>query len=237
MRQSILAILLVPALVAGETPARHAAPSAPSILRFDPVAFKKPAHNLFFPTRSGTTYIYATKGWDGSNLDTVIVTRETKNILGVSAVAVIDREAHNSSLTEDTVDWYAGDASGNVWYLGEETRELRSGKVVSTAASWEAGKDQAHAGIIMEAIPMIGDKYREEYRPGVAEHMARVISLGEDVSTPHGAFNRCVEIEEWSPLEPNARERKYYAPNVGLVMRRNMASGGGETVLVKLIAR
>ena len=34
------------------------------------------------------------------------------------------------SLVEDTYDWYAQDAQGNVWYLGEDTKEYENGKVV-----------------------------------------------------------------------------------------------------------
>jgi hypothetical protein len=49
------------------------------------------------------------------------------------------------------------DINGNVWYFGEDTKEYEKGKVVSTAGSWEAGKDGAEPGIIMEADPRMGD--------------------------------------------------------------------------------
>ena len=39
--------------------------------------------------------------------------------------------------TEDTFDWYAQDSDGNVWYLGEDSREIENGQVVSTEGSWE----------------------------------------------------------------------------------------------------
>ena len=44
---------------------------------------------------------------------------------------------------EVTNDWYAQDSDGNVWYLGEDTKEYEDGKVVSTAGSWEHGVDGA----------------------------------------------------------------------------------------------
>ena len=36
---------------------------------------------------------------------------------------------------------------GNVWYLGEDSKEYEDGEVVSTAGSWEAGVGRAQAGI------------------------------------------------------------------------------------------
>jgi hypothetical protein len=58
---------------------------------------------------------------------------------------------------EDTYDWYAQDKDGNVWYFGEDTKEFEGGQVVSTEGSWEAGKDGALPGIVMEADPRVGD--------------------------------------------------------------------------------
>ena len=57
---------------------------------------------------------------------------------------------------EDTFDWYAQDKDGNIWYLGEDTKEYEDGKVVSTEGSWEAGVDGAQAGVIVPAKPEAG---------------------------------------------------------------------------------
>ena len=45
----------------------------------------------------------------------------------------------DGELVEDTYDWYAQDKDGNIWYLGEDTKEYENGKVESTEGSWEAG--------------------------------------------------------------------------------------------------
>ena len=45
---------------------------------------------------------------------------------------------------------------GNVWYLGEDTKEYKDGQVSSTKGSWEHGVDGAYAGIIMPAKPRPG---------------------------------------------------------------------------------
>ena len=73
-----------------------------------------------------------------------------------------------------TFDWYAQDKDGNVWYMGEDTRELHHGRFVKQSDSWEAGVDGAEPGIIMPGDPQPGDAYRQEYYPGHALDQARV---------------------------------------------------------------
>src|SRR5205085_1841907 len=96
-------------------------------------------------------------------------------------------------VTEDTYDWYAQDKHGNVWYMGEATRE-RTNNGWSTEGSWEAGVNGACAGIIMWAHPEqhIGEDYYQEYKKGEAEDQAKVISTDNTVDVAYGTFNNCV---------------------------------------------
>ena len=64
---------------------------------------------------------------------------ETKEILGIQATVVHDIVSLKGETLEDTLDWYAQDTFGNVWYMGEDTKELENGKVTSTEGSWQAG--------------------------------------------------------------------------------------------------
>ena len=130
----------------------------------------------------------------------------------------------DDELVEDTYDWYAQDKEGNVWYMGEDSKEYEDGAVVSTEGSWEAGVDGAKPGMIMKGNPQAGDSYRQEYYKGEAEDMAKVISLNESVSVPYGSFENCLQTEEWTPLEPDVLEHKYYAPSVGLVLEVDIES-------------
>jgi hypothetical protein len=82
-------------------------------------------------------------------MDVFSVTNETKEILGVTTTVVHDQAFVKGELVEDTLDWFAQDAAGNVWYFGEDTKELEDGVVVSTEGSWEAGVDGARPGIFM----------------------------------------------------------------------------------------
>ena len=231
----LLSLALVSALGAGTPAGQKSAVLKPPIPVFDPAGFTTQVDNPYFPLRPGTVRIYQARTGKATIVDTVTVTRETRTILGVNAVVVRDRTYRDSVLVEDTQDWYAQDRKGNVWYLGEDTREYRAGKAVSTAGSWEAGRDSAHAGIIMPAIPEIGMEYRQEYCRGVAEDMARVINLDAKATVLNETFTVCLETEDWSPLERGVREKKVYAPGLGLVLERTVAGGDEWMKLVKLI--
>jgi hypothetical protein len=80
------------------------------------------------------------------------------------------------------LDWYAQDTEGNVWYMGEDTRELQHGKFVKADDSWEAGIGGAEPGIIMPGNPQRGDEYRQEYYPRFALDQAQILGSGGPVT-------------------------------------------------------
>lgn len=211
------------------------APPSPGAPLPPPSGWSATVDHPFFPLRPGTVFVYAPRAGTRGKIDSVTVTHEKKVILGIPAIVVRDRATDAGVLVEDTRDWYAQDKDGNVWYLGEDTREYRNGKLVSTAGSWEAGRKGAQPGVIMKAHPRVGDTYRQEYLRQQAEDRARVLSLSEKATVPHGTFAPTLMIEEWSPLEPGVKEHKYYARGVGLVLQRTVSGGSGEMVLVKVI--
>jgi hypothetical protein len=130
--------------------------------------------------------------------------------------------------TEDTYDWFAQDRDGNVWYMGEDSKEYENGQVKSTEGSWEAGVDGALPGIVMQAHPAPGQSYRQEYYKGQAEDMAETAEVGTTKATGLGQYSDVVVIKEWSPLEPDVVEQKYYAPGIGVIAEETL-SGGHET--------
>jgi hypothetical protein len=119
---------------------------------------------------------------------------------------------------EDTLDWYAQDKAGNLWYLGEDTKEYEDGKVSSTKGSWEAGVDGALAGVLLPADPQVGMTYRQEYYKGEAEDRAQVESVDESAEIAYGSFDGILKTKETTPLEPDLVEHKYYAKGVGVVL-------------------
>jgi hypothetical protein len=195
------------------------------IPKFEADEFVRRVDNPYFPLVPGTIYKYIKETEDGEEITEVKVTRNTKKILGVTTTEVRDRVFLDGELIEDTFDWFAQDERGNVWYFGEDTKEYENGVVVSTEGSWLAGKNGARPGIIMLAHPRVGDRYQQERAPGVAEDMARVVSLNESVKVPYGKFKRCLKTFESTPLEPTAREFKFYARGVGNVLTIDLTDG------------
>jgi hypothetical protein len=188
--------------------------------QLDPADFVESVTNPLFPLTPGTTQHYRGETADGVETIVTEVLSETRTILGITATIVHDRVFLDGELIEDTFDWYAQQSNGDVWYLGEDSKEIENGEVVSTAGSWEAGVDGAKPGIIMWGDPAahLDEEYRQEYYVGVAEDVAKVIGLDESVEVPQGSFTGCIKTEDRNPLEPGAVEHKFYCPGIGLTL-------------------
>jgi len=184
----------------------------------DSADFVAVVDNPYWPLTLGTTLIYEGETEDGPERIVVEVIDDTKVILGVTCTVVRDRVFLDGELIEDTLDWYAQDTEGNVWYFGEDSKEIEDGQVVDTAGSWEAGVAGATPGIIMKGDPEVGDQYRQEFFAGEAEDMAKILSLNESVTVAAGSFDNCWQIMEWSALEPEVVAHKFYAPGVGSIL-------------------
>ena len=186
----------------------------------DPANFRDTAivGNDYFPISPGKIFVYEGKDEDGATIRVEEEhTMDTKMIMGVKCVVVRAREFEDDELIEDTFDWYAQDLEGNVWYFGEDSKEIEEGEVVSNEGSWESGVDGALPGIIMFANPIPGMWYRQEYYKGEAEDVGQVLTLNETITVPYGEFTGCLKTAEWNLLEPGVLEHKIYASGVGLV--------------------
>jgi hypothetical protein len=193
----------------------------------DPADFSTEIDNPFFPMSPGSSWVYEEKDVDGSRQRVeVTVTGRTKTIMGIEARVVHDVVTEDGQVKEDTLDWYAQDRAGNLWYLGEDTKEYEDGRVSSTRGSWEAGVDGALAGILIPADPEVGLAYRQEYYEGEAEDRAKVVSVDEHVDVRYGSFDGVLETEDTTPLEPDLVEHKYYARDVGPVLAVAVAKDG-----------
>jgi hypothetical protein len=137
-----------------------------------PGNFVAAVDNQLYPLVPGTVTTFE----GGGEVITVTVTSTPKTVLGVNCVEVRDTVTVDGEVTEDTLDWYAQDRDGNVWYFGEDTKEYEGGVVVSTAGSWEAGVNGAKPGIVMKASPVVGVTYRQEYLACEAEDHADVLA-------------------------------------------------------------
>ena len=200
----------------------------------NPRDFSTTIDNPFFPLVPNTTFIYLGTKEGSTERDEFAVTGRTKVLARVTCREVHDQVFVDGVLAEDTLDWFAQDTQGNVWYFGEDTKELdANGNVISTEGSWQAGVNGAQPGIIMEANPRVGDTYQQEFSAGVAEDMANVVALNKTVNVPYGSFKNCLQTAEFTPLEPGALENKFYASGVGFI--QGVALRGGRERLELVI--
>jgi hypothetical protein len=220
------AVLTAGALTASTAVGGVGAPggSGPGSARFD-----NPRQNPYFPLQPGTVTRYRGSDEGEQFREKVKVTRKLKTIQGVRTTVIDDvlRRA-DGSLAEKTRDWYAADNEGNVWYFGEKTATYdRHGKVNSREGSWEAGKNDAVAGLIMPAHPKATDAYRQEFYKGHAEDQAWIVLAHNTVTVPYGTLHNVVRSFEWTRLEKGVISMKLYARGLGIVREKDL-SGGSE---------
>jgi hypothetical protein len=199
----------------------------------DPANFVAVIDNPYFPLPVGRTLVYEGIKDGQTMVDTVIVTDQTKVIEGITARAVSDISTHDGALLEKTLDWYAQDKQGNVWYLGEDTTEYLPNGKTDTSGSWMSGVHDAEPGIIMEADPQIPDAYRQEFLVGEAEDTAWVVERGGTVTVPYGKLRNTLVTLEAARIEPGLYDLKIYAPGIGIVLEQSLS---GPTEASKLVS-
>lgn len=209
-------------------------PQGSEPVELDPAEFTTEIDNPHWPMQPGSRWVYRETDGQGSVQRVVVtVTDRTKRIAnGVEARVVEDVVSEDGEPVEITDDWYAQDADGNIWYLGEETAEYENGKIVTRAGSFEAGVDGAQAGVIMPADPEVGMTYRQEYFAGEAEDDGSVLSLDERAEAPFGRFEDTLMTRDTNPLEPKVNEHKFYAEGVGPVLTLDISGGTGREELL-----
>jgi hypothetical protein len=183
--------------------------------------------NPWFPLTPGTAYRYEGVKDGKRSREVMTVTHRTVEVAGVKCVVVDDRLWLNGHLEEQTNDWYAQDAKGNVWYFGEDTAELdESGRVTTREGSWRTGVKGARAGILMPANPRVGQKGLQEYWRGHAEDHFEVLAyLGKNT----------LLVEETTPLEPGVVDHKMYVRGTGTVLERTVKGGDELNELVSFV--
>ena len=186
--------------------------------------------NPWFPLVTGNRWVYE----GGDETIEVVVTDETKLIDGITCVVVIDTVSENGAALEITGDWYAQDLAGNVWYCGEISRnyEVFGGdmpavpELVDIEGSWKAGRDGAEPGILLPFAPIVGETIRQEIDYGEAEDAITVESLTETENTPGGSCaGDCLMTSDYTPLEPDVSENKFYAPGIGMIAEVDPETG------------
>ena len=187
--QSIACLLLAYAIIAGCEEGDEALPENPADMPYNvtinPADFESSniAGNLYWPLATRDVLSYEGEDEDGETIRVVTEwTTNTKIIAGVTCVITHDQAYKNDELAEDTFEWYAQDKDGNVWYFGEDTKEIENGVAVSTEGSWEAGVDGVLPGIIMFATAL--PRVWQEYYEGIAEDVGQILDLNVSITVP-----------------------------------------------------
>ena len=189
--------------------------------------------NAWFPLRPGAVWTYRGVKDGEPSREVMRVTGKTRVINGARCVAIDDRLWLSGKLEERTTDYYSQDDRGNVWYFGENTAELdRQGNVKTTEGSWMAGVDGARPGIFMYAVPKVGQSAQQEFLKGQAEDHFQVLRLGVGVHVPFRSSQQALLTKEWTPLEPDVLDHKYYLRGVGTVLEQTVKGGDERNELV-----
>jgi hypothetical protein len=174
--------------------------------------------NPFFPLEVGTQLILeGDEGGTAIRLE-VTVLDETEDVAGVTTRVLEERETHDGELVEVSRNFFVQAPDGIVCYFGEDVDIYEGGVIVSHEGNWRAGVDGALPGIFMPASPAVGQAFRQEVAPGVAEDRVEIEATGESVTTQAGTFTDTVRFLETTPLEPGATSTKVFARDVGLIV-------------------
>jgi hypothetical protein len=174
--------------------------------------------NDYFIFEPGYQLVFEGKEYSAPVQLTITVLNTTKQVDGVEARVVEERETVSGKLAEVSRNYFALDpTTHDIYYFGEDVDMYKDGKVVNHDGSWLSGVNGAKYGRAMSRSPRVGERYSQEVAPGIAMDRAETVSTNEIIRTPAGVFGHCVKIEETTPLEPKSKEYKYYAPQVGLI--------------------
>ena len=192
--------------------------------------------NPWFPLPPDTTFIYAGTEDQHSLVDIVVPSHETRVIDGVRTRVVHDRLFTDGALSERTIDYYAQDVCGNVWYFGEDTAQLdEHGRVISTDGTWQAGVHGAQPGVFMPVHPKLGREFRQEWAAGVAEDQFVTVARDVRIRVPYGTFHSALRTYETTALEPGVLDTKVYVRGIGEVVERTVRGGSENLELVSVL--
>jgi hypothetical protein len=185
-----------------------------------PADFVAVIDNPYLPLIPGTTFVYEGRVEDGLEYTEFKVLSETRQVMGITAT-VMEESTYDpeGELEEHTFHWFAQDKAGNVWSLGKDVSNYEDGQLWDKEGSWEAGVNGARPGITMYAdlAAHVGETYYQGYQAGEVEDQATLLSASENVTIAYGAYNNVVKTYEFTALDPDSQEEKFYAAGIGLI--------------------
>jgi hypothetical protein len=241
----VAAILLVVTACGGDTSAERQNPSdvgeeAPATTepveapphddvgaRFSPALFGPDSatiDNAWWPLTPGTQLTYEGQALDaGETIERRIistVTDLTKEVGGVRALVIWERDYDDDVLLEGELAFEAQDTDGNVWHLGEYRETYEDDELIGGRLWVVNDPEGAQAGLLMPADPQPGDpSFSEGFAPPPWnwDDRGRVREIADETCTEDDCYSDTLVIEEFEPSVPDAFQLKFYARDVGLV--------------------
>lgn len=215
---SLMAVPLLSVLTLSSSPAAYAQEATPAVdlSRLSPLVT-----NPFFPLASLRSTVLEGEEHDPDTGETIAVRiemtvrPETTTVAGVEVTVAEVKEYEDGELVEATLDYYAQDVDGTVYYLGEHVDMYEEGAVIGHEGTWLAGEGANQPGVYMPAHPEAGQVFEQERAPGVAEDRSTVLAVEQAIVTPAGELSGCLHVEDFAAIEGGTGE-KYYCPGVGI---------------------
>jgi hypothetical protein len=186
--------------------------------RLDACTFSTDGSNEYFILEPGYQLNFA--GEEKGTLVELSITvlDETEMVGDVETRVVEEMEWEDGELIEVSRNFFAICIETNsVFYFGEDVDIFNEDGSVSHEGAWRAFENGNEPGLMMPGIILLGASYFQEVAPDVALDRATIVSMDAELETPLDMFENCLITYETTPLEPNAKDWKFYAPGVGLI--------------------
>lgn len=195
-------------------------------------------NNRYLPITPGIQYVLEGRANTGGatlpHQVTFTVTDLIKRVDGIHILVVHDVDVNNGIKAEAELSFFAQDRAGNVWNLGEYPEQYDNGVFTGAPKTWISGQ-HALGGVHMPAHPHVNTpRYLQGYVPSIGFlDCAQVFSTGQHVCVPFACYRDVLVTDETSPLaDPNAHQRKFHAPGVGIIKIGALNDPEGETLVL-----
>jgi hypothetical protein len=135
----------------------------------------------------------------------------------VDAAVIRDDAYEGGKLVESTFDYFAQADDRTVYYLGEDVRNIKNGRIVHRKGSWLFGRDTDVPGVAMPADLPLGRQWRSEDVPGITTESDRVEETDLRYKVHGSIHTGVIRVSEF--IQPEGEfEYKLYAPGIGTLV-------------------
>jgi hypothetical protein len=140
----------------------------------------------------------------------------------VNAAVVDDNvtDLKAGQVIERTVDYFAEDEAGNVYYFGEDVSEYKNGKLANHEGQWRLGRDTQTPGALMPADPKLGNSFQSEDVKGITKEVDHVVATGRTAQIGGHTYRNVMKVRENAGPPPEV-EYKTYSPGTGVITEAN----------------